>query len=55
MPKSIHQSDINDETYNEAKGLRLNKTSKQLRRLRKLERVYYKKTFEVKKTYVLSK
>jgi hypothetical protein len=55
MPKLMHQSDINDEIYNETKGLRSSETNKRLRRLRKFERVYYKKTCEVKKSYVLSK
>jgi hypothetical protein len=50
MPKSTHQSDVNDEIYNETKGLRSSETNKRLRRLRKFERVYYKKTFQVKKS-----
>ncbi len=50
MPKSTQQSDVNDEIYNETKGLRSSETNKRLRRLRKFERVYYKKTFQVKKS-----
>jgi hypothetical protein len=54
MPKSKHQSDTNDEVYNEIKGLRSSETNKRLRRLRAFERINYKKTCEVKKTYVIS-
>jgi hypothetical protein len=52
MPKSNHPWDIDDECYNESKSLRLSETSKRLRRLKAFERIYYKKTCEVKKTYV---
>lgn len=53
MPESIHPLDFDgDEVYHETKNLRLNRTDKRLRRLRAFERVYYKKTCEVKKTYV---
>jgi hypothetical protein len=54
MPESTTQSDVNDEFYNETKGLRSSKTGKRLRRLRAFERINYKKTCEVKKTYVMS-
>jgi hypothetical protein len=54
MPKSKQESDMNDEIYDETKGLRSSQTSKRLRRLRAFERIYYKKTCEVKKTYVIS-
>ncbi len=54
MPKSKHQSDTNDEVYNEVKSLRSSETNKRLRRLRAFERINYKKTCEVKKTYVIS-
>ncbi len=53
MPISMHSSDIQDEVFNETKGLRSSETNKRLRRLRAFERTYYKKTCEVKKTYVI--
>lgn len=52
MPESIDQLDFDDEVYHGTKNLRLNRTNKSLRRLRAFERIYYKKTCEVKKTYV---
>lgn len=42
----------NDELYNDIKNLRSGETNKRLRRLRAFERINYKKTWEVKKTYV---
>ncbi|CAF4221288.1 unnamed protein product [Rotaria sp. Silwood2] len=50
MPKFIYPSSTNDEVYNEIKSLRSSKTNKRLRHLPIFERIYYKKTCEVKKT-----
>ncbi|CAF1307476.1 unnamed protein product [Rotaria sordida] len=50
MPKFIYQSNTNEELYNEIKNLRSSKTNKRLRHLPLFERIYYKKTCEVKKT-----
>ena len=46
MPKE----NVDDDLYEQYKHLRSSRTSKRLRHLRAFERIYYKKTWEVKKT-----